>query len=196
MPFPSPMHESEKSSVAPDPAESRGAPPPPQDPSPLRGTLGSSRRSPAEGEARGVRPRLEGKPRTPLSCRVATGISWSPLRGVVWARESTAPAQGNQSLRDEALFLCAKPSGVPRGTANSTASLTSQRHPGKVPQVPGRSRGKRGFPAATPCPTRCDPVDRISYLQILSLVFLYPSPPKCHWRVGGGEDSQSAHHNS
>ena len=30
------------SSVAPDPAESRGAPPPPQDPSPLRGTLGSS----------------------------------------------------------------------------------------------------------------------------------------------------------
>ena len=31
---------------------------------------------------RGVRPRLEGKPRTPLSCRVATGISWSPLRGV------------------------------------------------------------------------------------------------------------------
>ena len=31
-------------------AESRGAPPPPQDPSPLRGTLGSSLRSPAEGE--------------------------------------------------------------------------------------------------------------------------------------------------
>ena len=31
----------------PDPAESRGAPPPPQDPSPLRGTLGSSLRSPA-----------------------------------------------------------------------------------------------------------------------------------------------------
>ena len=28
----------------------RGAPPPPQDPSPLRGTLGSSLRSPAEGE--------------------------------------------------------------------------------------------------------------------------------------------------
>ena len=44
------------SSVAPDPAESRGAPPPPQDPSPLRGTLGSSLRSPAEGEgARGQR---------------------------------------------------------------------------------------------------------------------------------------------
>ena len=36
--------------VAPDPAESRGAPPPPQDPSPLRCTPGSSLRSPAEGE--------------------------------------------------------------------------------------------------------------------------------------------------
>ena len=36
--------------VAPDPAESRGAPPPPQDPSPLRGTLGSSLSSPAEGK--------------------------------------------------------------------------------------------------------------------------------------------------
>ena len=31
---------------------------------------------------RGVRPRLEGKPRTPLSSRVATRISWSPLGGL------------------------------------------------------------------------------------------------------------------
>ena len=46
-----PPHEVRPSSVAPDPAESRGAPPPTQDPSPLRGTLGSSLRSPAEGEA-------------------------------------------------------------------------------------------------------------------------------------------------
>ena len=44
-----PPLEVRPSSVAPDPAESRGAPPPPQDPSPLRGTLGSSLRSPAEG---------------------------------------------------------------------------------------------------------------------------------------------------
>ena len=35
-----PPLEVRPSSVAPDPAESRGAPPPPQDPSPLRGTLG------------------------------------------------------------------------------------------------------------------------------------------------------------
>ena len=31
---------------------------------------------------RGVRPRLEGKPRIPLSSRVATRVSWSPLSGL------------------------------------------------------------------------------------------------------------------
>ena len=31
---------------------------------------------------RGVRPRLEGKPRTPLSSRVATRVSWRPLSGL------------------------------------------------------------------------------------------------------------------
>ena len=30
----------------------------------------------------GVRPRLEGKQRTPLSSRVATRVSWSPLSGL------------------------------------------------------------------------------------------------------------------
>ena len=53
------------------------------------------------------------------------------------------------STRDEAFFHCTKPSGVPRGPANSTVSLTSQRHAGKFPKVTGRSRGKRGFPSAT-----------------------------------------------
>ena len=38
------------SSIAPQPVESREAPTTPQDPSPLRGTLGSSLRSPAEVE--------------------------------------------------------------------------------------------------------------------------------------------------
>ena len=39
------------------------------------------------------------------------------------------------STPDEALFHCDKPSGVPRGPAKSTASLTSQRHPGKFPSA-------------------------------------------------------------
>ena len=52
------------------------------------------------------------------------------------------------SPRAEALFHCARPSRVPRVTANSTGSLASQRYPGKFPKVPGRRRGKRGFPAA------------------------------------------------
>ena len=40
------------------------------------------------------------------------------------------------SPRGEALFRCARPSGIPRGPANSTGSLASQRHPGKFPKVP------------------------------------------------------------
>ena len=37
----------------------------------------------------GVRPHLEGKQRTPLSSRVATGISWSPLLAwrILWTEE-------------------------------------------------------------------------------------------------------------
>ena len=35
---------------------------------------------------RGVRPHLEGKQRTPLSSRVATDISWSPLSGLQGAK--------------------------------------------------------------------------------------------------------------
>ena len=31
----------------------------------------------------GVRPLLEGKQRTPLSSRVASGMSWSPLSGLL-----------------------------------------------------------------------------------------------------------------
>ena len=40
---------------------------------------------------RGVRPRLEGKQRTPLSSRVATRISWCPLSGLkgAWPGEQS-----------------------------------------------------------------------------------------------------------
>ena len=43
---------------------------------------------------RGVRPRLEGKPRTPLSSRVATRVSWSPLLWQMSTRE--APFSGER----------------------------------------------------------------------------------------------------
>ena len=45
----------------------------------------------------------------------------------------------------------------PRGPANSTGSLASQRHPGKFPKVPIRRRGKRGFPAAPRERPRAEP---------------------------------------
>ena len=44
---------------------------------------------------RGVRPRLEGKPRTPLSSRFATRVSWSPLSVI----------QGGSSLMSSNLTL-------------------------------------------------------------------------------------------
>ena len=55
-----PPLEMRPSSIAPTPAESRETPLTPQDPSPLRGTLGSSLRSPAEVEGNeGFPPPLE-----------------------------------------------------------------------------------------------------------------------------------------
>ena len=50
------------------------------------------------------------------------------------------------SPQDEALFHCANPSGVPRDPANSTASLTSQRHLGSSLRSPVEVEGNECFP--------------------------------------------------
>ena len=49
-------------------------PPPPQDPSPLRGTLGSSLRSPAEGAL--------GSPIFPSGCEGKLGVALESLQGL------------------------------------------------------------------------------------------------------------------
>ena len=46
------------------------------------------------------------------------------------------------------LLLPPIPPGLRVVSSASTGSLASQRHPGKLPKVPGRRRGTRGFPAA------------------------------------------------
>ena len=46
---------------------------------------------------RGVRPRLEGKQRTPLSSQVATRISWSPMSGL---KGVEPPLQFGERTRD------------------------------------------------------------------------------------------------
>ena len=46
---------------------------------------------------RAVRPRLEGKPRTPLSSRVATRVSWCPLSGLKGVQP---PLQFGERTRD------------------------------------------------------------------------------------------------
>ena len=45
----------------------------------------------------GVRPFLEGKPKTPLSSRVMTRISWSPLSGLKGVQP---PLQFGERTRD------------------------------------------------------------------------------------------------
>ena len=66
-----PPLEMRPSSIAPTPAESREAPLTPQHPSPLRGTLGSSLRSPAEGEGNeGFLPPPEKDLESPSSTRL------------------------------------------------------------------------------------------------------------------------------
>ena len=133
--------------LAAAPTPTQLSPPPPHDPSPLRGTLGSSLRSPAEGEGAPSRARtLEaGKRWARLAqaraasrkglCATAPGrragapplwhvdVVWG-LPRCVWARQSTAPAQGNQSLSRElrASALC----------------------PGLEAQFPARWREERG----------------------------------------------------
>ena len=84
-------------------------------------------------------------PQTRRGMTLQSQLCRDPEVGAEMERKPEVPA----SPRGEALFRCARPSGVPRGPANSTGSLASQRHPGKFSKVPGRRRGKRGFPAAT-----------------------------------------------
>ena len=78
-----------------------------------------------------------------------SSIGGNPLQCSCLEKPRDREPGGLPSPRGEALFRFARPSRVPRGPATSTGSLASQRHPGKFPKVPGRRRGKRGFPAAT-----------------------------------------------
>ena len=70
----------------------------------------------------GVRPRLEGKPRTPLSSRVATRLSWSPLSGLKGVQP---PLQFGDRTRD-----------------------CSPGHAGKEGPLLARTGASQGFPRA------------------------------------------------
>ena len=86
--------EARPSSVAPDPAESRGAQPPPQDPWPLRGTLGSSLRSPAEGEGH------EGFP--PPPDKDLASSTYKSTSGLSPHEQRESQAEFHSSTQDEA----------------------------------------------------------------------------------------------
>ena len=100
-----------------------------------------------------------------IQARILEWVAKPSSRGSSQRGDRTTP-------RGEALFRCARPSGVPRGPANSTGSLTYQRHHGKFPKVlfdpwvrkipwsrkwqptpvflPGESRGKRSLTGYSP----------------------------------------------
>ena len=70
-----------------------------------------------------------------------TSLLWEKEGSLATLFVQAQTPTGPVGPRGEALFRCARPSGVPRGPATSTGSLASQRHPGKFPKVPGRRRG-------------------------------------------------------
>ena len=94
-----PPLEMRPSSIAPNPAESREAPPTPQDPSPLRGTLGGSLRSPAEVEGNeGFPPHPENDLESPSSTRLEALVPSHDSRAMTrsawphaWSQASLAP---------------------------------------------------------------------------------------------------------
>ena len=96
-----PPLEMRPSSIAPNPAESREALPTAQHPSPLRGTLGSSLRSPAEVEGNeGFPPQpekdLESPSSTPLEDLAAShdsGVMTSSPSPCAWRPDFPGPAR-------------------------------------------------------------------------------------------------------
>ena len=53
------------------------------------------------------------------------------------------------STRDEALFHCTEPSGVPRGPSQLHSIPDFSEAPLDLPEITGTSRGNQGFPAPT-----------------------------------------------
>ena len=94
------------------------------------------------------RPRHDEDLREPLVRRQGSQVSMRVARGHVrlfatpWTVAHQAPPSMGFPRQEYWSIRCARPSGVPRGPGTSTGSLASQRHPGKFPKVPGRSRGK------------------------------------------------------
>ena len=75
---------------------------------------------------------------------------------LAWRIPGTEEPGGLPSMGSHRVGHCAEPSRVPRGPANSTAFLPSQRHPGKFPIVPCRSRGPPDKDLESPSSTRLE----------------------------------------
>ena len=85
----------------------------------------------------------------------------------------------------EALFRCARPSGVPRGPDNSTGSVTSQSTLGSSLRSPAEGEGNEGF---LPPPEKDLESPSSTRLEALvtsrdSAMTRSPSPRAWHWKV-------------
>ena len=94
---------------------------------------------------RGIRPRLEGKQRTPLSSRVATRISWSPLSGLKGVKP---PLQFGERTRD------CSPGHAGKEGPHLSMMGASQGFPLAVPPVGVFSRGTTRITGSLSCGVR------------------------------------------
>ena len=93
----------------------------------------------------GVRPRLEGKQRTPLSSRVATRISWSPLSGLKGVKP---PLQFGERTRD------CSPGHAGKEGPHLARTGASQGFPRAAAPVGVFSRGKTRISGSLSCGAR------------------------------------------
>ena len=105
---------------------------------PAGSTHSSTRGLKTPDNSRGKRGSL---PQTRRGMTLLSQLCRDPVVGAETERKPEVPA----SPRGEALFRCARPSGVPRGPANFTGSLASQSTLGSSLRSPAEGEGNEGF---------------------------------------------------
>ena len=114
-----------------------------------------------EARVRGERLDAQGAPRDPRRDSSGERSPWLPLETRpdspgepgMQPRDPCLPWRGTlrflPDLKIRPSSIAANPVESQEASPSSIVSLTSQRHPEKLPEVTGTSRGNTGFPAAT-----------------------------------------------
>ena len=91
------------------------------------------------------RGKLGSLPQTRRGKTLLSQLCRDPVVGAETERKPEVLA----STRGEALFRCARPSGVPRGPSQLHSIPDFSEAPLDLPEITGTSRGNQGFPATT-----------------------------------------------